>query len=136
MSKHFSFLTEKFGFIKVPEYNFVTEVHNDYVKEGIIIKIVYDGGYFIHVLKPRFDIKDIIDGKKRTTEFDFSKFKQYDLANLDLDGSIWNSVSSNNFPDKSLWYYSKLLMENHEILEGKLNKLTWTYALLKKIGLK
>lgn len=135
MNNHFSFLTEKFGFIKIPEYNFVREIHNDYVKDNLIIKIIYDGGFWIYILKPRFDIKDILIGKKRTMDFDFSKFKQYDLTNLDLDKSIWNSISSNNFPDKSLWYYSKLLRENDEILNGKINKLTWMYGIMKKIGL-
>ena len=136
INNHFGFLEKSFGFIKIPEYRFSRELHNDYVKDGLIIKIVFDGGYWVEILKPKFDSQDIIKGVKHSTDYDFSDFNSYNLNNLDLDKSIWNSVSSDNFQDKSLWYYSKLLRENYEILNGNLKKLGWRYLILRKLRLK
>jgi len=135
IKKHFGFLTAKFGFIKIPEYQYAREVHNDYVKQGLIIKISYDGGFNLDVLKPKFEMKDILNGKKRTTDYDITSFKDYDLKNLDLNKKIWNSVGSDNAPDKSLWYFAKLLKDNPKILIGNLKKLNWPYFILKKLGL-
>ncbi len=136
IKKHLWFLTQKFGFVKIPEYSFVREIHNDFVKDGMIIKIVYDGGVWINILKPRFEIKEIITGEKKTTDYPITKFKQYNLKNLDIDKTIWNSVNYDNLTDKSLWYFSKLLRDNNEILDGNLEKLGWSYRFMKKLGLK
>jgi len=136
VNNHFGFLEKSFGFIKIPEYGYSRELHNDYVKDGLIIKIVYDGDYWVDILKPKIDTQDILKGVKHSTDYKFSDFNSYKLNNLDLDKSIWNSVSSDNFPDKSLWYYSKLLRENNEILNGNLKKLGWSYLILIKLGLK
>tara|TARA_R110002049_G_scaffold68166_1_gene176854 strand:- start:17190 stop:17636 length:447 start_codon:yes stop_codon:yes gene_type:complete len=135
IKKHFRFLTVNYGFIKIPEYQYVREVHNDYVKQGLIIKISYDGGFRIDILKPKFEMKDILDGKKWTTDYDITSFKEYDLKNLDVNKKIWNSVGSDNAPDKSLWYFAKLLKDNPEILTGNIKKLKWPYLILKKLGL-
>lgn len=135
LNEHFGFLTDKFGFIKIPEYQYVYEVHNDYVKPGLIIKIIYDGGFWVNILKPNFSVEEIIKGEKRTNNYALNKYNLYNLKNLDLDKSIYNSVSANNFPDKDLWYFSKLLKENPEILNGNTKKLTWIYHLMKKIGI-
>jgi hypothetical protein len=136
IDKHFEFLEKSYGFIKIPEYGYSRELHSDYVKDGLIIKIVYDGGYWVDILKPKIEISDILKGVKHTSDYEFSNFNWYKLSNLDLDKTIWNSVSSDNFPDKSLWYFAKLLRENNEILNGNLKKLHWTYLILRKLGLK
>ena len=136
IDRHFGFLDKSYGFIKIPEYGYSREVHNDYVKDGLIIKIVYDGDFWVDILKPKIDISDILKGIKHSTDYNFSDFSLYKLSNLDLDKSVWNSVSSDNFPDKSLWYYAKLLRENSEILNGNLKKLGWIYMILRKLGLK
>jgi hypothetical protein len=136
IDRHFGFLDKSYGFIKIPEYGYSREVHNDYVKDGLIIKIVYDGDFWVDILKPKIDISDILKGIKHSTDYHFSDFNLYKLSNLDLDKTVWNSVSSDNFPDKSLWYYAKLLRENNEILNGNLKKLHWTYLILRKLGLK
>lgn len=136
IDNYFGFLEKSFGFIKIPEYGYAREMHNDYAKDGLIIKIVYDGDFWVDILKPKIDIKDILNGVKHTVDYEFSDFNSYKLSNLDLDKTIWNSLSSNNFPDKTLWYYSKLLREHTEILSGNLKKLSWSYIILRKLGLK
>ena len=35
IEKYFHFLVETFGFQKMPEYSFATEVHNDYWKKNL-----------------------------------------------------------------------------------------------------
>jgi hypothetical protein len=60
----------------------------------------------------------------------------YDLGNLDLDKKIYNAVSIENFSEKELWYYARLLRENPEILKGDLRKLKWKFWLLKKLRLR
>lgn len=133
---HFDFLVQKFNFIKIPEYQFVREVHNDFVRENLIVKIVYDGNYFLEILKAKFDTHEIIAGKKRTVDYDYNNFYRYDLKNLDLNKEIYNSVSSGNAPEKELWYYAKLLNDNPEILKGNLTKLKWKYKILKRLKIK
>lgn len=136
IDNYFSFLEKSFGFSKIPEYGYSRELHNDYVKNEIIIKIIYDGDYWVTILKPKINITDILKGDKHTTDYEFTDFDRYNLDNLDLDKSIWNSVSLQNSPFKKLVYYSKLLNDNSEILNGNLKKLGWTYMILTKLGLK
>jgi len=134
--KHFGFLVKKYNFIKLREYQYVREIHNDFVGKFIVVKLIYEGSFSIEILKPRFHIKDLIEGKKRTVDYDYNDFERYDLKNLDLKRAVYNSVSAVKFPDKDLLYYSKLLNENPEILQGDLTKLKWKYLLLKRLKLK
>lgn len=134
--KHFGFLVQKFDYVKLPEYQYVREVHNDFVGKNIVIKLSYDGSFMLEILKPKFEIEQLLNGQKRTVDYQYYSFDRYDLRNLDLNKEIYLSVSKDNFPDKDLWYYSKLLQENSEIVKGDLTKLKWTYWLLKRIGFK
>jgi len=136
LKKHFEFLETKFGFKKIPEYQYVREIHNDYIKNDLIIKLTYEGSFWIEILKTKKVEPELINNKKTTVDFDYNYFKRYDLRNLDSSKKIYNSVSSENFPDKELWYFSKLLKDNPEILIGDLSKLTLKYKYLKRIGLK
>lgn len=136
INNHFGFLEKSFGFIKIPEYGYSRELHNDYVKDEVIIKIVYDGDYWVDLLKAKINTKDILKGIKHSTDYELPDFERYKLSNLDLDKSIWDSVNSDNLPDKSLRYYSKLLQENKEILNGNLKKFSWRYLILRKLRLK
>jgi len=134
--KHFGFLVKEFNFVKLIEYQYVREIHNDFVGKFIVVKLIYEGSFSLEILKPRFHIKDLIEGKKRTIDYDYNDFERYDLKNLDLKTAVYNSVSAGNVPDKDLLYYSKLLNENSEILQGDLTKLKWKYRLLKRLKLK
>jgi hypothetical protein len=134
--KHFGFLVKEFNFIKLREYQYVREIHNDFVGKLIVVKQIYEGSFSIEILKPRFDIKELTEGKKRTIDYDYNDFERYDLTNLDLKRAVYNSIPGGNLPDKDLLYYSKLLDENSEILQGDLTKLKWKYRLLKRLKLK
>ncbi len=136
LKKYFGFLEMEFGFRKIPEYQYVREVHNDYIKNDLIIKLIYEGSFWIEILKAKNVEPELINNKKTIIDFDYNYFKRYDLKNLDPSRKIYNSVSSENFPDKDLWYFSKLLKDNSEILNGDLSKLTLRYKYLKKFGLK
>lgn len=134
--KHFGFLVKKYNFIKLHEYQYVREVHNDFVANSIVVKLNYEGSFSLEILKPRFDIKELIEGKKRTVDYDYNDFERYDMKNLDLKRAVYNSIPGGKVPDKDLLYYSKLLNENSEILQGDLTKLKWKYRLLKRLKLK
>jgi hypothetical protein len=136
MIKHFGFLVDKYDFVKLPEYQYVREVHHDFIGKEIVVKIFHEGGHMLEILKPKFDTEKLQKGQKRTVDYDYNSFEHYDLRNLDLQRDIYNSVSSDNFPDKDLWYFSKLLKENPEILKGDLTKLKWKYKLLKRLKIK
>ena len=133
MANYLSFLVSDYGFYKVPDYQLASETHTDYVNRELIIKVVYNGSYWIEILKPNFDINELVENRRKTIDFSSSKYRRYNLANLDLNKAIWNSVSSENFPDKELWYASKLLKDNDEILRGDLRKLNWMYRFKKKL---
>ena len=134
--KYFGFLIEKYGFVKLPEYQYVREVHNDFVGNEMIIKLNYEGSLLLEILKPKFDITEILNNQKRTVDYDYNSFDRFDLKNLDLKREIYNAVLNKNFPGKDFWYYSKLLEENPEILNGDLTKLKWKYRFLKRLKLK
>ena len=133
MEKYFGFLVTNFGFIKFTEYQIPHEVHNDFIKHNLIIKIVYDGGYWVDILKPLKNIDEILNLEKCTCEFSYDSFKRYNLIEIDFERQFYNSISQENFPDKEIWYYSELLKNNIEILECNFKKFKYSYKLIQKI---
>jgi hypothetical protein len=132
LSKYFDFLFTEYNFIKFDSYNHVRERHYDLIGNKIVIKLIYEGSYSIVILKPRFDSKELLRSPKKIKEYDYYRdFKRYNLRKLDNDLALYNSVSNQNFPDKDLWYYSKLLKSNPEILSGEFSKFKWYYPILK-----
>lgn len=49
--KYFSFLQDNYKFKKEKEYQHVREVHNDFIGEELIIKIYFDGHFFLEIKK-------------------------------------------------------------------------------------
>lgn len=105
INKYFGFLVKEYNFKGPYHYNYVREAHTDFVKGDLIVKIAY------------------------------SELRYYDLSDLDRKRKLWNSVSSENFPDKSLWYYFNIIKMNPELLEGNFRKLTLRYDILKRLHL-
>lgn len=132
VEKYFNFLVIDFGFTKVSPYGYSRENHFDYIKENLIVKIVYDGDYWVSILKSKKTEVGLISEKKRTTDYDFRFFKRYDLRQLDLDKKIYNLVNVQMIKEKELQYYSDLLSQNPEILNGDVSKLTLRYVIIKK----
>ena len=133
IDKYFSFLEKDFGFFKIPEYQYVREIHTDYMKGDLIIKLIYEGSYVLEILKLRRTEKALSSGQKRTVDYDYNDFKRYSLRSLDRSKRIYNSVASDNFPEKDLWYYSKLLSGNPEILNGDMKKLSGLLQIFRKL---
>ena len=130
--KYFNFLIEKHNFTLLPEYNYVWEIHTEFIGEKIIIKIIFDGSYFVEILKPKFDINKLIVENKRTIDYEYKNYEHYYLSYLDPDKKIYNSIPNKKFYEKNLDYCSTLLKQNKEIITGDLRKLTRKYRLCVK----
>jgi hypothetical protein len=117
-------------------FNYVREVHINYVKGNLIIDIVYDGSYNIQLIKTKKTLPEIEQNKLRFTDLAFREYKTYDLTVLDYKKKIFNSVSFRDKDEKILWYYSHLLIKNRQILSGDLYKLSLRYQILRKMGIK
>ncbi|MDY0101826.1 MAG: hypothetical protein RBS07_02750 [Lentimicrobium sp.] len=68
IDKYFGFLERDFGFKKIPEYKYLREIHNDYIKDNLIIKLTYEGSYIVEMMKSKVVEKDLLDGNKRTID--------------------------------------------------------------------
>lgn len=131
MEKYFGFLTSDHGFTKMPEYGYVREIHNDFIKKDIIINIVYEGNYSIEILKPeRFD-PELMNGIKKSVEYDYNFFKRCDLLNLDRSKKNVGLILSEQITERVLEYYSKTLKENLDILNGNFPKSSFKYNLIR-----
>jgi hypothetical protein len=136
LDKYFGFLSTEQNFKGPYTYNYVREVHTDYVKGDLIVKIAFEGDYWVDIVKLKKPDPDIENGSKRVVDLDSSGFKYYTLGQLDHKKKLWNSISSDNFPEKRLWYFLNILRKNPEILNGNLEKFTLRYKLLKGLHLK
>jgi len=133
-NNYFDFLSN-LGFKGPYEYNYGHEMQSDYVNKDLIINIAYDGRYWVFVIKTKKVIPELEEGTKTLKDLDTKLYKSYDLDYLDPKKKLFNSVDFNTKPEKYLWYYSKLLRDNPEILHGNLSKFSFINYLLKKIGL-
>ena len=136
IDKYFGFLEREFGFKKIPEYTYVQETHNDYIKNNLIIKIVFVGDYTVDLMKSRFAEKDLLEGKKKTIDYDYSLFKYYNLNQFMLNEKAYKSLEKLNDSEKVRFYCSEILKNNHEILNGNTSKFSFFHRMLKKIGIK
>lgn len=132
---YFDFLPN-LGFKGPYDYNYGREMQSDFVKGDLIIKIAYDGRYWVYAIKTKRVIPELEMGTKTLKDVDLKLYKIYDLEYLDPNKKLFNSVDWNTKPEKYLWYYSKLLRDNPEILYGNLTKLNLINYLLRKLGLK
>jgi hypothetical protein len=133
--KYFDFLLD-YGFKGPYEYNSGHEMQSDYVKKDLIIKISYDSRYWVFVIKTKKIVPELEEGKKTLKDLDYNLVISHDLEDLDPKKKMFNSVDFNNKTEKYLWYYSKLLRDNPEILNGNLSKFSPVNYLLRKLGFK
>jgi hypothetical protein len=133
VERYFDFLVTDFGFTKVTPYGYSREIHFDYIKENLVVKICYDGGFFVSILKSKTTENDLLICKKRTIDYDFNFFKHYDLRQLDIDKKIFNSGNVQMSKEKELKLNSELLRKNPDVLKGNINRLTLRYLIIKKI---
>lgn len=136
IDKYFGFLESDFGFKKIPEYNNVREIHNDYIKNNLIIKINFEGSYIVDLMKAKFAEKDLIDGKKKTIDYDYSFFKYYNLNQFMRNEKVNKSFKKADDSEKDLSYCAEILKNNPDILNGNTSKFSLLHRILKKIGIK
>ncbi|MBN2611453.1 MAG: hypothetical protein JXB00_07850 [Bacteroidales bacterium] len=136
INKYFGFLVANFKFQGPYSYQYVREYHTDYVKGNLIVKVVYEGDFWVSLILLKNPNPEIETGKLRVVDLDYSEIKSFQVEALDRKKKLWNSVSSSNFPDKSLWYFSKILRQNSELLDGNFGKFTMRFRILKMLGIK
>ena len=64
LEKVFHFLVDEFRFEKMPEYSHVREVYNDYWKNNLVVKFIYDGTLRINISKQIFYKQDVYFSEK------------------------------------------------------------------------
>ncbi|MEI6899882.1 MAG: hypothetical protein WCL00_08390 [Bacteroidota bacterium] len=137
MEKYFGFLISEYGFTKIPEYGYVREILNDYIKNDIIVKVTYEGSYSVDIGKARAPGLDLLNGKKRSMDYEIGFFNYYNLLLLDPVKGIYKTVvsESDQGHDLTLKYFSAIIKLNTEILDGDFRKFSLRYRFLKKLHL-
>lgn len=64
LEKVFHFLVDEFRFEKMPEYSHVREVYNDYWKNNLVVKFIYDGTLRINISEQIFYKQDVYFSEK------------------------------------------------------------------------
>jgi hypothetical protein len=130
IDKCFGFVRE-FGFQGPFAYQINRAFFNDYVKDDLVISVIYDGRFWIEFIRTFKLIPGLNTGETRLHEIDPKQMQFYDLTLLDRKQRIFKSVEFIDFDDKLLWYYSKLLRHNTYVLQGDLSKLKESRRFLK-----
>jgi len=129
IKKHFDFLKQD-GFSGPNNHESSDTSSINYVKETIIIHIVFTGRYWCYIYKTKRPIDSILTGQTNVESIPRNEIIAcHEISKLDSKRRIWNSVLMDNFPDKPLWYYSKLINQNIEILKGDFRKFSFLYRL-------
>ena len=133
--KYFEFL-KQYGYSDPIEYNYVREVHRDYIKGNLVISIAYEGSYWVEFIKTKSTFPSLATGVTKLKDLDFKETQFYDLTLLDTKNKLYNSIDFDDKDEKNLWYYSNLLKTNPEILNGDLRKFSLTNRFLRLMGIK
>ncbi len=136
VKEYFDFLITDYKFKTPVTYNYIREVHTDFIKDDIVVKVVYEGAYWCELIKLNKIDKGLLTGEKRIIDISYNNMTHFNLSSLDPSKKLYNSVSEDNFTNKELWYYSMLLKNNPEVLHGDFSKISIIYRLLKKFGCK
>jgi hypothetical protein len=133
--RYFSFLLLQ-GFKGPFDYNYKREHYTDYIRKDIIIHLIYEGSYVVYVIKTKTIIPGLETGTKKVIDLESKDKNSFDLSELDPNRKLFKSVDFNDMTEKYLWYYSRLLRDNPEILDGDMTKFNLINYLLKRLGLK
>lgn len=132
IEKYFGFLSDEMGFNGPFEYSFVRQLMTDFIKDKVIVSISYDGDYCVNIFKTSELIPELLTGELRTIDLNAKQKTELEFDLLDSKRKLWNSVSNENFPDKKLWYYFRLIQLNPEVLVGNFEKTEFLYRLKQK----
>ncbi len=133
VDKYFNFLITEFNFKGPITYNFYREIHTDYIKDNIVVKIVYDGDYWCDLIKIKGGSKDILFREKRIVDIDREKLIYYEISDLDINRNLYHSIFIDDSSEKELWYYSTLLKKNPDVLNGDFRKFSFWSLFFNKL---
>jgi hypothetical protein len=131
--EHFNFLSREYEFHYSGSYQFTYEKYEIFTKKEIVVFVVFDGVYWCSLYK----VKKVIinyDNENLITSINLIKPIKYNLGKLDKDKELYNSFLDINIRHRSLVYYSTLLKNNPEILDGDFRKFSFWYRLKQKFG--
>ena len=126
IKRYFGFLEKEYGFKKLPQYNYVRELHTDFIKDNIIVKIIFEGSYIIEVFKLKVDNSGLINGTAKVVQLSKDNYASHYLSELGKPDAS----------SKGLEYYSSVLKANAEILHGNFSKFSTLYSFFKFLGLR
>ena len=123
--KYFSFVVDEYHFKQLPEYNFVREIHMQFIRDNIVINIVFEGSYVVEVIDTHKPIEALINGTKKITDFDYFKFRRYYISHLNIKSHKNYSANlsidyERDNPEIGLIRRSAFLKSYPKILEGEL----------------
>ncbi len=125
LEKYFSFLSADHGFEKKEEYSIVREVFNDYYKEGMLIKFIFDGTLRVNISKTT--------DYKQSNFFSERNFKKIIHLNPKTDkGYFLRIYNEEGHFEEQGWLIADKLRNNPEILDGELSKLSMLYQVVSK----
>ena len=124
LEKYFHFLSNDYGFKKMAEYSYTREVFNDYLKDGILIKFIYDGTLRVNITK----IKDY----NQSYYFSARNFKKIIRLNQEITKEKFHKIynEEGHFKEQAE-LISDTFKNNPELLRGNLFKLSSFYQLTK-----
>ena len=121
VDKCFGFV-RNFGFKGPFMYDYAKNLYHVYVKETLVISVVYDGKFWVDLIRLKKEFNCLESREMKLHEIASRFLRYYDLSVLDPRQKIFSSVDFIDHDDKILWYYSSLLAKNPEILEGDFSK--------------
>jgi len=135
INEFFGFLNS-YGFKGPYEYQYGRWEGEYYVKGKIIVDFSFDGYWSADIMKTKKYYKDLEDGKIKPYSNQIKLHHSNNLRFLDHERTIRKPINFDNDHDKELNYYSKLIKDNTEILEGNFEKFSIIYPLLRLLHIK
>lgn len=130
VDKCFGFVRD-YGFHGPFAYQMNGAFYNDFVKDDLVISIIYDDRYWVEFIRTKDTFPGLNTGEIKLHQIDPKNLQFFDLTLLDRRQKIFNSVEFIDFDDKVLWYYSRLLRTHTHVLNGDLLRLKDSNKFLK-----
>jgi hypothetical protein len=131
-AKHtFDFLVSDFGFQGPYEFDLTYESHLNYVKNQVLIDIFYDGAYCVILYDTINPMAGLESGISILKDVDRRKWRFYYLHLIAKDGRQ-RLREAHQQPNEQLRYYSQILKDNRELMEGNFKKFSFLHKLLRK----
>jgi hypothetical protein len=134
-SEYFGFLNT-YGFKGPYEYILGHSQGEYFVKGKIVIVFHFEGYWTASIMKTKKYYKDLEEGKVNWYADGIKHFYFRDIKSLDRNCKKRDCIIFENDHNKELFYYSNLIQDNVEILEGNFRKFSPIYPLLRMLHIK